>query len=240
MLRSNMWFDQYPEFVNLDPRKNRTTVTVTSESLSNRCEVMLPPEFIKDKQILDVGSALGAMGKWSMEHGAYSYHGVEIQQEYKERSKELLKDYPTATIYKFLSNTSDSYDIVIAAGVIHGNLDLVGFLQKICSKAREYVILETHLVHGTEPTIALTAGSMINFNDVNKPFKGLQLMPNRPAIDLLMACNGFSLDANLFPKPFVHSHDAYNSKTGSDRFIARYKRGTNKVKTLEESINVGV
>ena len=235
-----MWFDQYPEFVELDPRKDRSTVTVTSESLTKRCEVMLPPELIKGKSILDVGCALGAMGKWSMEHGAHSYHGVEIQQQYKQRSKELLKDYPTASIYKFLGNTSDSYDIVIAAGVIHGVLDLVGFLQKICMKSREYVILETHLIPGNEPSIDLTSGNMINFNDVNKPFSGLQLMPNRPAIDLLMACNGFSLDANLFPKPFVHSHDAYNSKTGSDRFIARYKRGTNKVKTLEESINVGI
>lgn len=233
------WFDQYPEFVNLDPRKDRKSVTVTSESLSKRCEVMLPSELIKDKQILDIGSALGAMGKWSLEHGAYSYHGVEIQEEYKERSKELLKDYPTAIIYKVLDNTSDNYDIVIAAGVIHGTLDLVGILQNICLKAREYVILESHLIPGTEPFIALTTGNMINFNDVNKPFSGVQLMPNRPAIDLLMACNGFFLDANLCPKPFIYSHDAYNSKTGSDRFIARYKRG-NKIKTLEESINVGV
>lgn len=235
-----MWFDQYPEFVSLDPRKDRATVTVTSESLTNRCEVMLPPELIKGKSILDVGCALGAMGKWSMENGAYLYGGVEIQEEYKEKAKLLLDQYYNAQIYKFLGNTSDSYDIVIAAGVIHGTLDLIGFIQKICSKARDYVIIETHLINGTEPSITLTAGNMINHNDVNKPFNGLQLMPNRPAIDLLMQCNGFSLDANLYPKPFVHGHDAYNSKTGSDRFIARYKRGLHKVQTLEDSINVGV
>lgn len=229
----------FTPFVDNDPRKDRATVTVTVESLTNRCEVMLPPELIKGKSILDVGCALGAMGHWSLENGAYQYDGVEIQDGYKDKARELLASYDNSNIYKFLGYTSESYDIVVAAGVIHGTLDLISILHQICSKAREYVIIETHLDDGVEPSIALTMGNMINFADVNKPFSGLQMVPNRPAIDLLMKCNGFDLDADLFPKPILGSHDAYNTRTGADRFIARYKRSS-KMDTLEEAIHVGV
>jgi SAM-dependent methyltransferase len=229
----------FTPFVENDPRKYRPTVTVTVESLTNRCEVMLPSDLIKGKSILDVGCALGAMGYWSLENGVYQYDGVEIQDGYKDKARELLASYDNANIYKFLGYTSESYDIVVAAGVIHGTIDLISLLHQICSKAREYVILETHLIAGVEPSIALTMGNMIKFEDVNNPFSGVQLMPNRPAIDLLMKCNGFDLDVDLFPKPILGSHDAYNTKTGADRFIARYKR-SGKMTTLEEAIYVGV
>jgi len=213
---------------------------VTAESLANRCEVMLPPDLIKDKTVLDVGCALGAMGYWSLENGASHYDGVEIQEGYLELSREfLMRKYNNCIVYRYFDDVEKQYDIVVAAGYIHGQLDLVEALRKICSHSKEYVILETHSIEGSTPSIALTVGNMINFADVNKPFSGLQMMPNRPAIDLLMKCNGFDLDVDLFPKPILGSHDAYNTKTGADRFIARYKR-SGKMATLEEAINVGV
>ncbi len=230
----------FSNFVQLDPRKDRATVTVTEESLYNRCEVMLPPELIKNKDVLDVGSALGAMGHWVLEHGANLYDGVEIQAGYRQKSNELLSKYPNAKIFRYLGNTSDQYDVVIAAGVIHGSLDLVGLLRKICSKSREYVIIETHLKEGSTPSIEISIGNMINYNDVNKPFTGVQLFPNIAAVNILMNVNGFELDKRLYPKPFTKSHDAYNTITGSDRFIARYKRTNKKLLTLEDAIHVAV
>ena len=113
-------------------------------------------------------------------------------------------------------------------------------LQKICWKARDIVIIETHLKEGIEPVIHISSGSMINYNDVNKPFSGIQMFPNIAAINTLMEVNGFVLESRLFPKPIVGSHDAYNTITGSDRFIGRYKRTISSLMTLEDAINVGV
>ena len=44
-----MFFDKYPEFVDFDPRKTRETATVTSESLTKRCDVIVPKDIIDGK-----------------------------------------------------------------------------------------------------------------------------------------------------------------------------------------------
>ena len=229
----------FKDFVINDPRKNRATVTVTEESLTNRCEVMLPPSIVAGTNILDYGCALGAMGKWALEHGCWSYDGVEIQDEYRNKAEELLSEYSRAKLYKSIDDTYDQYDIVIAAGVIHGHFNLIDIIGKLCAKSSNYLIIESHLVKGDVPVIEMRTGSMVKFSDINNPFTGIELAPNRPAIDLLMAVNGFTLEEDLYPKPITGSHDAYNINNGN-RFIARYKKTSARVKTLEGEINVGV
>jgi hypothetical protein len=81
---------------------------------------------------------------------------------------------------------------------------------------------------------------MINYNDVNIPFTGLHLVPNLAAISLLLKCNNFDQECSLYPKPFTMGHDPYNTRTGFDRFICRYKRSDTRLTTLEEAINVGI
>ena len=236
-----MWFNQYPEFINLDPRKDREILTVTAESLTKRCQVMLPQELIDGKTILDLGSALGAMGKWSLENSASLYHGVEIQKGYRDKSRELLLEYSTVNIFNTIDEVENQYDIVIAAGIIHGVFNIVELLKNICSKSLLYVIIESHLIDNNEyPSIILREGNMINHSGLDNTFCGMQMVPNRPAIDILMGVNGFILDKELYPEPIIYSHDAYNSKTGADRFISRYVRTDSKIKTLEEAINVGI
>ena len=93
-------FELQPEFIDLDPRKNRPKQTkddqgfdilsypVTIEFMNLRHSVMVPPEIIKGKTILDVGSCMGATGAWSLYHGAKDYTGVEIQKYYLNKSRE--------------------------------------------------------------------------------------------------------------------------------------------------------
>lgn len=236
-----MWFNQYPEFVNLDPRKDRKILTVTAESLTKRCQVMLPQELIAGKTILDLGSALGAMGKWSLEHGASLYHGVEVQKGYRDKSRELLIEYPAVNIFNNMDEVENQYDIIIAAGIIHGVFYLTELLKNICSKSLTYVIIESHLIEaGDHPLIVLQEGNMVNHSGLDKTFRGMQMIPNKPALNMLMKINGFNLDKELYPEPIINSHDAYNSKAGFDRFISRYVRTEERIKTLEEVINVAI
>ena len=120
-----MFFDNYPEFIVYDPRKNREHVKLTSESLSNRCDVILPDYLVKDRSILDFGSALGAMGHYALLNGAKHYTGIEIQKPYIEKSKELLSKYHTNWDIKETFDDK-TYDIVLACGSIHGFFDIFG------------------------------------------------------------------------------------------------------------------
>ncbi len=229
-------------FVENDPRKDRTLFTVTEESLYNRCEVMLPKNIIQGKSVLDIGCAAGAMGHWCLENSASLYHGVEVQKSYIETAEELLSVYQNSKIFDNIEDTNDSYDVVIAAGVLHGSFDIINKIKQLCIKSTEYVIIESHLITESEsPSIQITTGNMINHSDVNNPFSGLQLSPTISALNLLMQTNGFEMQGRLFPRPIKNSHDAYDVANGNlHRFIARYKRTNNYLLTLEESINVGV
>mgnify|MGYP003349468400 CR=1 FL=1 len=80
----------FEKYVLYDPRNNREFSTVTEESLLKRCECMLPKHLIENKSVLDVGSALGAMGEWSTLNGCSLYGAVEIQDTFLNKSKELL------------------------------------------------------------------------------------------------------------------------------------------------------
>ena len=111
----------FNEYVNADIRKNRTTATVTEESLTNRFEVMLPAWLIKGQRILDLGSALGAAGHWCLHHGAAHYTGVEIQESYAVKSRELLSSsYDTelfeiinSDVSKFILENTNQWDIFL-------------------------------------------------------------------------------------------------------------------------------
>ena len=236
-----MFFDQHPEFIVGDPRKDRPNIRVTSESMSKRCAVMLPESLIKGKSVLDVGSAAGAMGCWCSENGANKYHGVEIQEGYRKVSNDLLSKYTNTKIWHYLGNTDDEYDIVVAAGVINGVSNQYEFIQKLCSKAKEYLIIEASYLNTEEALIKVFDGNMINYHDVNNPYRGVSFVPSIPALTIMAEINGFEFDERLYPEPILNSHDPYNNLQEShSRFIVRYKRSNSKVTSLEEAIHVGV
>ena len=236
-----MFFDQYNEFVEFDSRKDRPTAPVSVETLERRFEVMLPEWLVRGKRILDIGSALGAAGHWCFSKGAVQYTGVEIQDNYRLTSDSLLSKYwSNFNLVKTLDQVSGEYDIVIAAGVIHGFFDPYDTLKTISKFSNSYILIETISVENDVPKIILTEQKMINQSDVNNPFSGWTSLPNQSALSIIMQENGFVIDGEpLFPKR-TSEHDAYNDSTKDGfpmRYIVRYKRNNTKLLKLEDSIS---
>jgi hypothetical protein len=205
-----------------------------------------------------LGSAVGSMGHYALCNGSTHYTGVEIQQEYRNRSVELLSRYHDDK-WKILDNidqVNEKYDVVIACGFIHGFFDVLGILKTICNLSNKYIIIETYdprfVVlnhnstgkkwnrHSPTPTITFSNATMVT-HDANSneyaSYNGISSLPNKEAIDMIMSVYGFSEDSRIYPEPIVHSHDGYSSTDSSvyKRFISRYIKST-PMPTLESII----
>jgi hypothetical protein len=228
-----MFFDDYPEFFELDIRNKRSIFPVTSETLTRRCESMLPKNLIENKTVLDLGSALGAMGMWSLKNEASHYCGVEIQEFYRENSKELLsKHFNNFQILKEIEEVDERYDVVLAAGYVHGFLDPFSILEKICKRSKKYVILETMVSSGSTFTIELQRVNMIDTKNSTKKTSGYSGMPSKPCLDLIMSFNGFKIEKqNIIPN-IKNSDNLY----GIRRHIIKYVADKPCTEILEKEI----
>ena len=229
-----MFFDSYPEFIELDERRKRTKFTVSSLTLSRRCESMLPVEIIKDKTVLDIGSALGAMGHWALTNGASHYCAVEKNDYYRDTSIDLLKKYhKNFSVYEKVNQVRKKYDVVIAAGVIHGFFDPIPIIKKICNRSSKHVIIETMVYKTPIPIIGFQENNMINPKDVDEPYGGISGILSKSGLDMVMGINGFEIEEdNIIPNiPFT--------EYGVNRYIMRYVLTNKKVKVLEKEIKNG-
>ena len=182
-----MFFDDYYEFVDLDERKKRQHYPVTVETLTRRCESILPVDLVSNKTVLDIGSALGAMGHWALSKGAVKYRAIEKNDYYRNTSIELLKQYHSNfSITDDLEQVNEMYDIVIAAGVIHGFLDPFPVLKKICDLSNKYVIIETMVYNSQEPVMGFQENNMINPKDINEPYSGISGILSKSALIKIM------------------------------------------------------
>lgn len=261
-----MFFDNYIDFVSNDVRKDRPLLRITSESLSKRCDAIMPDFVVNDNTILDLGSAMGAMGHYALCNGATCYTGVEIQQEYRARSTALLTKYHGSgwKILNDINQVDEKYDVVIACGFIHGFFDVFSILKSICNLSNKYVIIETYdprlVVFNTDstdkkwnrqlPTPIITFdtnSTMVTHTAISNEYgshRGISSLPNKEAIDMIMSVYGFTEDSRIYPEAIIHSHDGYSPFDSSKyrRFISRYIKST-PVPTLESIIkndNLGV
>ncbi len=199
-------FDGCPEFYLNDNRKNRHFNPVTKEMLEEKLTVLLPPEFIKGKSILDLGSCLGAAGQWALFHGASSYTGVELQQSYAAQSEKLLTPWSDrARIYQqdissFLGDEKgDSFDVILMAGVIYLFVDNKAIIDHMCRVAKEAVVIETNyppcIRRGKlPPHAAITEyiyNQEVNLADENESLLGISATSSLQALDLMFGLNGF-------------------------------------------------
>ena len=244
-------FDKY---IKLDIRRHRATATVTQESLTKRFKILLPRWLIQNKSILDLGSALGAAGHWSLSHGATHYTGVEIQKSFCEKSNLLLsQDWNTSqyqifesSLDAFVQSTEQKWDIVLAAGVIHGFFDPYSVIKKIGDLSNHYVVVETLNVPEPTglPTIHICRANMVKDHEAGRPYQGYASIPGPKALDIIMNESGFARDGDyLYPEKIQQGHDAFNDimqypdlPAGALRFGARYKKTSMPRQSLEYSI----
>ena len=143
-------FDAAPEFIDLDNRTQRVRSPISKEQMHNKHEAALPPELVRGKRILDLGSCLGATGHWCLSHGASSYVGVEVQEEYVRLSRELLEKYHPGKyeivhtgIEEWLNGKHDTFDVVVLFGVIYVFVDYYSILKKVCASCDQTLVIES-------------------------------------------------------------------------------------------------
>lgn len=150
-------FDDQPDFINRDPRMTEGyAIAWTAEEQEHRYSAWLPPEHVKGKRILDLGCCGAAVGGYVLAHGAAHYTGVEMNDDLHRLSTENMTKYHADKDWRilkisaeeFLNDPKDHYDVVIAAGIIHGVTDCIDFTVKLSTVA-DVVIIES--IHPSMP-----------------------------------------------------------------------------------------
>lgn len=140
------------EFLDRDFRRCRPLalgIPSTDELTTTRHSLLLPPELIQDKRILDLGSFLGITADWCLNSGVASYTGVEISPEFSSASVELLNKYHSdkswtivnQSLEQFFADDQEQYDIIFCWGVVHNTCDHIGHMRQLARRA-DHIILQ--------------------------------------------------------------------------------------------------
>lgn len=151
---TNIFLDQ-PEFIEKDPRVRRPEkigYKVTPDFMLKRHEILLQPDLIKGKRILDLGSCLAATGAWCLSNGASYYKGVELYEEFARDSIHCLEKYyqkelwsiEQITIEAFLDKEGEKFDVIIASGIFYGLENPLETIRLICKKSDCVVVESFH------------------------------------------------------------------------------------------------
>jgi hypothetical protein len=253
-------FNQAPEFIELDNRKNRTQNAVTPESTHTRLEVSWPEWLIKDGTVLDLGSCLGAAGHWALTYGATHYTGVEIQQTYADGSVTALSKYwpadrftiVTQSLEDFLDNAianNIQYDHVLASGVLYAFLNFMSVLEKITKVARKSVVIDTLWIpkepNNNNGIIVIKPKVHINYANGDQAFAGWSSIVNMRGLDIIMQNNYFfRTEDRLVPRLIEGITDVYSDtivdthgiKRFAAKYIVRYFRQGTKTLSLQDHI----
>lgn len=144
-----------PEFLSEDWRTRRPPrlgLPMSDEFTIQKHVQCLPPEIIKDKHILDLGSFIGQTGHWCLTHGAASYTGVEINPEFADKSRELLTKYHsdqpwtviTSSIQDYCDTNDKKFDLVFTWGVMFYHVDHTWFLKQMVDRADHVIVSTKH------------------------------------------------------------------------------------------------
>ena len=133
------------ELLTSDWRRNRPEkfgLRMTDQKTIYKHERLLPPELIKGKSILDIGSYISQTGDWCLNNGAVKYTGVEIIKEFADKGVELMQKYHagenwniiTSSLEDYFSNHTEKYDIIFCWGVSFSQIDHAWFIKNLCER----------------------------------------------------------------------------------------------------------
>jgi len=268
-MNSNL-FEIQPEWIGLDDRRLRHDLVpspgksepslaynINPEFMYHRHRVMLPPESIKGKTILDVGSCMGATGAWCLHNGAAHYTGIEKFERYANASEQLFQKYHNTDHYDIKKcgieefETDKKYDIVIVSGLLYAMLDSVGFLKKLSSFTDNKIIFDTvHPFNGYRrlfPTASdeerkrlsklisitqITERIRMQGEKANGSVKVTGSMVSLPALIILMKQNGFEYQPELYTEA-EKEIPYYYDITNHIRFMAEFNYVGKQIKEPE-------
>ena len=89
--------DQINEWIKFDPRRVNppsygNLYPITNNIILARMKIMLPPQLISGKRILDLGCGIPYNELWCNRYNAELYHGVEVQKELAEKGSSLVSN----------------------------------------------------------------------------------------------------------------------------------------------------
>lgn len=245
-------YDAHPGFYQDDNRKARTLTPVTKEQLENKHAAMFAEWNVRGKTVLDLGSAIGATGQWVLFHDAKKYVGVESQETYASKSRELLDHYGDkakiihGSIDQFLKDNTEKFDVIVMLGVIYGYLNQYDILKKITSICNEVLIIEgmypqPHVGNAECPIIEISDKHTMVLADQEKSVYGLGARITPAALEILMSTMGFeSIGQLVKPKQIKGSIDNYSgdpTKYYLVRYICTFKNTGHINKQLTEILS---
>jgi SAM-dependent methyltransferase len=146
-------FQDHPEFLAQDFRANKPPncgVPYSDGITIMKHELLLGPERVAGKRILDIGSFIGQTADWCLANGAAHVTGVEISAEFCDTARELLGKYYQPDQYTiinqsltdFFGENHEQFDLVFCWGVLFGHHDHVWFLNELARRG-DHVIVES-------------------------------------------------------------------------------------------------
>jgi hypothetical protein len=237
-----------------DNRAVRPRNRITAGSLNAKMVAALPPELIRDASILDLGSCIGAAGKWCLSNGAAAYVGVEAQREYHAIARSLLVD-PRAELVcrdlvEFLESDSRRFDVIVMAGILYGFIDPFWIL-RLAARHSDCLVIDSNypnyqrgdddvFLEFMQEQYMVLPGEGAN----HAAGWGTRISPR--GLDLVMANLGFAAQPMQVPE-VADCEDAYNTPVKNSlglvkfpfRFVRRYRRAPARTLSVAEQVAAG-
>jgi SAM-dependent methyltransferase len=147
-------FETQTDFITRDPRTDQAIDRAfTAETQLARFEAWIPPVYLKDKSVLDLGCCLGAFGAYALSNGARRYVGVEISKPLAAIADENLTKYYSYSeawdivvdsCETFLENNLEEFDYILAGGVLHAITNFLPVLTAMAACGKVIVIESVH------------------------------------------------------------------------------------------------
>lgn len=236
----------FEQFIQSDVRKTRLHLPVNEESVSKKLTAMLPSNIIDNATILDLGCATGSAGHWCNLNKCKSYTGVELQDNYYRTAKQLLPDSEIvqSDVLKFLKTTDRKWEVVIAAGLLHGLFNPFEIISLMDKVATDYIIIENNeTVEGKIPSIHFRKTNMVNDANMNNPYYGYATYIGSSALEFIMNEYGW-VGTRVYPEELTNGIDPYHHKTVFDpnipehvhRYIYIFQRSNTIKQSLEHLV----
>lgn len=257
-------FDASSPWVKEDNRHLREVSRTTPESLNHRHAAMLPPETLPGKTVLDLGCCIGASGYWVLNHGAAHYTGVEVQEEYARVATALFRTHGASSKYTIhqsdligwlesrtrdalLGTRSETWDIVMLAGVLYGFTDPLYILRMASRLARESVVIDMlYPQYQLDPQTAymeiVPLQRMVLATRIDAVAGGAGSRISPAALEAIMANYGFRTERRSV-KPITDTHDSYNGvyvNRAGGRFPLRYITCHTRSQRCAASVNESI
>lgn len=244
------------------PGGHSLSYNINADFMYDRHRVMLPPQKIKGKTILDVGCFMGATGAWALANGAKHYTGIDARRKDLDLGAAIFKKYFREDQYALIETWAEKfrhqekYDIVIASGIMYGVFDSFEFVRCIAGFSRDVVIVDNvHPFNGyrrlfpdatdeqrrsVSKILSIIQPSeriRLNSKDENKSIRFSACIVSLQALILLMKNLGFRYNDTLY-QTAEKEIDYYYDVRKHNRYMARFVKDDGTIlKTYEKALD---